>query len=191
MNPVSTTVVTNPLQALNALGQSIWLDYIRRSLITSGDLQRLIREDGLRGITSNPAIFEKAIGGSTDYNDSLKALQQEADYDAQALYERLAIADIQAAADTLRSVYDATKSTGVAAHATVLGILEDWARARRLLAQAAKRIASGAGRAKGAPLAKAAARVRMAVAIVNERILTPPNGSRFSCRPAETYREAA
>src|SRR5207249_4077777 len=93
MNPVSTTVVTNPLQALNALGQSIWLDYIRRSLITSGDLQRLIREDGLRGITSNPAIFEKAIGGSTDYNDSLKALQQEADYDAQALYERLAIAD--------------------------------------------------------------------------------------------------
>jgi len=108
MNPVSTTVVTNPLQALNALGQSIWLDYIRRSLITSGDLQRLIREDGLRGITSNPAIFEKAIGGSTDYNDSLKALQQEADYDAQALYERLAIADIQAAADTLRSVYDAT-----------------------------------------------------------------------------------
>src|SRR5437867_5386530 len=108
MNPVSTTVVTNPLQALNALGQSIWLDYIRRSLITSGDLQRLILEDGLRGITSNPAIFEKAIGGSTDYNDSLKALQQEADYDAQALYERLAIADIQAAADTLRSVYDAT-----------------------------------------------------------------------------------
>ncbi|MGH9706010.1 MAG: transaldolase family protein, partial [Candidatus Acidiferrales bacterium] len=57
----------NPLKALNALGQSVWLDYIRRSLITSGELARMIEEDGLRGVTSNPSIFEKAIAGSTDY----------------------------------------------------------------------------------------------------------------------------
>ena len=102
------TSVTNPLKALNVFGQSVWLDYIRRSLITSGDLQRLIDRDGLRGVTSNPAIFEKAIGGSTDYVEALKALQQEEDRDAQALYERLAVADIQAAADLLRPVYAAT-----------------------------------------------------------------------------------
>ena len=60
-------VATNPLKILNVFGQSVWLDYIRRSLITSGELLRLITEDGLRGVTSNPAIFEKAIGGSTDY----------------------------------------------------------------------------------------------------------------------------
>ncbi len=101
--------VVNPLKALNALGQSIWLDYIRRSLITSGDLQLLIENDELRGVTSNPAIFEKAIGGSTDYNDGLKALQQEADHDAQSLYEQLAISDIQAAADVLRPVYQKTE----------------------------------------------------------------------------------
>jgi transaldolase/glucose-6-phosphate isomerase len=101
--------VVNPLKALNALGQSIWLDYIRRSLITSGDLLLMIEKDELRGVTSNPAIFEKAIGGSTDYNDALKALQQEDDHDAQTLYERLAIADIQAAADVMRSVYETTK----------------------------------------------------------------------------------
>ena len=99
----------NPLGTLNTLGQSIWLDYIRRNLITSGDLRRLIEEDVLRGVTSNPAIFEKAIGGSTDYNDALMALQQEDDRDAQALYERLAIEDIQAAADVLRPIYDSTR----------------------------------------------------------------------------------
>ena len=58
----------NPLKALNRFGQSIWLDYIRRDLITTGELKHLIEDDGLRGMTSNPAIFEKAITGSTDYN---------------------------------------------------------------------------------------------------------------------------
>ena len=62
---------TNPLKALLGYGQSVWLDYIRRSLITSGELGRLIEEDGLRGVTSNPSIFEKAIAGSTDYKDIL------------------------------------------------------------------------------------------------------------------------
>lgn len=61
------------MKALNAYGQSVWLDYIRRSLITSGELEHLIEEDGLRGVTSNPTIFEKAITGSTDYSEALKA----------------------------------------------------------------------------------------------------------------------
>ena len=63
----------NPLKRLEALGQSIWLDYIRRDLIVSGELRRLIEKDGLRGMTSNPSIFEKAIAGSSDYRDMLEA----------------------------------------------------------------------------------------------------------------------
>ncbi len=97
----------NALQELAAYGQSVWLDYIRRSLITSGELARLIEQDGLAGMTSNPAIFEKAITASTDYSDSLAALENE-DLDAMSLYERLAIPDIQSAADTLRPVYERT-----------------------------------------------------------------------------------
>src|SRR5215510_13377713 len=98
----------NPLKALQDYGQSVWLDYIRRSLITSGDLQRMLNEDGLRGVTSNPAIFEKAIAGSTDYEQTLTALASR-NVDAKALYEQLAIRDIQDAADLLRSVYEQTK----------------------------------------------------------------------------------
>src|SRR5579864_7287126 len=99
----------NPLRRLSEYGQSVWLDYIRRSLITSGELERLIEEDGLKGITSNPSIFEKAITGSTDYRDILSALQGKNDLDAKARYEQLAIRDIQDAADILRPVYDQTK----------------------------------------------------------------------------------
>ncbi len=99
----------NPLRSLEQLGQAIWLDYIRRSLITSGELQRLIDEDGLSGMTSNPAIFEKAIVGSTDYSDRLARLYKEGDLDPVEIYERLAIADIQDAADVLRPVYDRTE----------------------------------------------------------------------------------
>src|SRR6266853_3574962 len=99
----------NPLQELGKYGQSAWLDYIRRSLLTSGDLARMIAEDGLGGVTSNPAIFEKAISGSTDYTDTLQELQQHKELDAMALYERLAIRDIQDAADILRPVYDRTR----------------------------------------------------------------------------------
>ncbi len=65
---------TNPLLQLGALGQSIWLDYIRRDLIVSNELRRLIDEDGLRGMTSNPAIFEKAIAGSRDYDEDIRAM---------------------------------------------------------------------------------------------------------------------
>jgi transaldolase/glucose-6-phosphate isomerase len=102
----TTPAATNPLRELGKYGQSIWLDYIRRHLISSGDLQRMVDNDGLGGITSNPAIFEKAITGSTDYADALRELQKEKGLDAMAIYERMAIKDIQDAADVLRSVYD-------------------------------------------------------------------------------------
>lgn len=99
----------NPVRTLQTFGQSVWLDYIRRSLIASGELQRLIDDDGLRGITSNPAIFEKAMTGSTDYKTALQALGRRRDLDAKERYEQLAIEDIQAAADLLQPVYAKTK----------------------------------------------------------------------------------
>jgi transaldolase/glucose-6-phosphate isomerase len=106
---LETAKATNPLKDLLKYGQSVWLDYIRRDLLTSGELKRLIEEDGLRGMTSNPAIFEKAIAGSTDYTDILQSLQSNTDLDAKARYEILAIRDIQDAADFLRPVYDSSK----------------------------------------------------------------------------------
>src|SRR5437868_11933401 len=106
---LETAKATNPIKDLQKYGQSVWLDYIRRNLITSGELKRLIEEDGLRGITSNPAIFEKAITGSTDYSNILSSLQSRSDLDAKARYEQLAIRDIQDAADMLRPVYQSTK----------------------------------------------------------------------------------
>jgi transaldolase/glucose-6-phosphate isomerase len=101
------TALENPLRALAVFGQSVWLDHIRRSLITSGELRRLIDEDGLRGVTSNPTIFEKAISSSSDYQDLLTAPETRG-LDARAVYERLAVRDIQAAADALRPVYEQT-----------------------------------------------------------------------------------
>ena len=98
----------NALQELAEFGQSVWLDYIRRSLITSGELKRMIEEDGLRGITSNPSIFEKAIAGSTDYVDILAKLHAE-NLPAKDIYERIAIRDVQDAADLLRPVYERTQ----------------------------------------------------------------------------------
>jgi transaldolase/glucose-6-phosphate isomerase len=98
----------NPLKALQDYGQSVWLDYIRRNLLTSGELQRLLDEDGLRGMTSNPAIFEKAIVGSTDYQDLLEAPESR-NLTAKDLYEKIAIRDIQDAADVLRPVYEHTR----------------------------------------------------------------------------------
>src|SRR4030081_572460 len=112
MNPVETletAKAVNPLIQLQSFGQSIWLDYIRRDLLKSGELQRLITEDGLRGMTSNPAIFEKAVAGSTLYQDFLDSLAGRTDLDAKGRYELLAIRDIQDAADLLRPVYQSTK----------------------------------------------------------------------------------
>jgi transaldolase / glucose-6-phosphate isomerase len=112
MNPAGTlesAKATNPLKELLKFGQSVWLDYIRRNLLTSGELKRLIDEDGLRGMTSNPSIFEKAIAGSTDYTDFLNSLKSRTDLDAKARYELLAIRDIQDATDMMRGVYDSSK----------------------------------------------------------------------------------
>jgi transaldolase / glucose-6-phosphate isomerase len=95
----------NPLKELLSYGQSMWLDYIRRDLFTTGKLKQMIDDDGLRGMTSNPSIFEKAIDESSLYDDILKSLAGRKDLDATAKYEQIAIRDIQAAADTLRSVY--------------------------------------------------------------------------------------
>jgi transaldolase len=100
--------VENPLKQLARFGQSIWLDYIRRSLMTSGDLRRMVEEDGLGGMTSNPSIFEKAMGGA-EYADYLAELRKDKTLDAKGIYEGLAIRDIQDAADVLRPVYDRTK----------------------------------------------------------------------------------
>src|SRR6266581_2076076 len=98
----------NPLRGLSEYGQSVWLDYIRRSLITSGELKRLVVEDGLRGVTSNPAIFEKAIVGSTDYEAVINS-SESAGLDAKGLYEKIAVKDVQDAADILRPVYEESK----------------------------------------------------------------------------------
>src|SRR5258708_1835865 len=112
MQPVGvleTAKKTNPLKDLLNFGQSVWLDYIRRALLTGGELKRLIEEDGLRGMTSNPAIFEKAITGSTLYADVLNSLSSRTDLDAKGGYEILAIRDIQDAADFLRPVYQSSR----------------------------------------------------------------------------------
>ena len=104
MSTISSTV-ENPLKQLTRFGQSIWLDYIRRSLMTSGELRRMVEEDGLGGMTSNPSIFEKAIEGGEEYADYLAQLKTDRSLDAKGIYERLAIRDIQDAADVLRPVY--------------------------------------------------------------------------------------
>jgi hypothetical protein len=96
----------NRIRALQTFGQSVWLDYLRRSVFTSGEFRRLIVQDGLRGAPSNPSIFEKAITGSTDYLDALHDIERPSDREPMALHEALAIRDIRDAADLLRQVYD-------------------------------------------------------------------------------------
>ena len=113
MNPVTTPEKTQAAGAQNALlglqkyGQSVWLDYIRRNIILNGDLQKMIDQDGLRGITSNPSIFEKAIAGSDDYTDLLNQLGKQG-LSAGEIYERIVVRDIQDAADKLLPVYKST-----------------------------------------------------------------------------------
>jgi transaldolase/glucose-6-phosphate isomerase len=101
---------TNPVKELLNYGQSMWLDYIRRDLITSGKLKTMIEDDGLRGMTSNPSIFEKAIAESSLYDDMLKSLASRSDLDAKGRFELIAIRDIQDAADVLRPVYESSKA---------------------------------------------------------------------------------
>src|SRR5713226_8773435 len=94
------------IRELHEIGQSLWLDNIRRQLITSGELARL-RDEGLTGVTSNPTIFEKAVSGSTDYDEAMVQLVRAKKTSAAMLWE-LMVEDIQAAADTFRPVYDRT-----------------------------------------------------------------------------------
>jgi len=98
----------NPLKALLEFGQSPWMDYVRRDLLTSGTLKKLIQEDGLMGMTSNPTIFEKAITGSKDYTDILESPEAKK-LDAKGVYEKIAIRDVQDATDIFKPVYQQTK----------------------------------------------------------------------------------
>src|SRR5260370_6235679 len=98
----------NPLRGLLEFGQSPWMDYVRRDLLTSGALKKLIQEDGLMGMTSNPTIFEKAITGSKDYADILESPEAKK-LDAKGVYEKIAIRDVQDATDIFRPVYQQTK----------------------------------------------------------------------------------
>ncbi|MEJ2671942.1 MAG: transaldolase [Deltaproteobacteria bacterium] len=95
----------NPLVKLGNFGQSIWLDYIRRKMIESGELKKFIDEDGLKGVTSNPSIFEKAIAGSDDYDEAIRKLVG-AGKSVQEIYETLTVEDVGAAADEFRALYD-------------------------------------------------------------------------------------
>ena len=104
---MSATAVNERLAALTAAGTSIWLDQLSRGLIESGELARMVEQDSLRGVTSNPAIFEKSILGSADYDDDLKRLADEGK-SAREIYRAMALHDVRAAADMLRPVYDRT-----------------------------------------------------------------------------------
>src|SRR5438093_7356168 len=97
----------NPVKELHQIGQSLWLDNIRRQLITSGELARL-RDGGISGVTSNPTIFEKAVSGSTDYDEAMVQLVREKRTPSDMLWG-LMVEDIQAAADVFRPIYDRTK----------------------------------------------------------------------------------
>src|SRR5918996_6383755 len=87
--------MTNPLRNLQEYGQSVWLDFVSRELLQSGGLKKLIDQDGLRGVTSNPSIFEKAIGHGDDYDELIAAAERAGDLDPGALFEQLAIHDIR------------------------------------------------------------------------------------------------
>lgn len=132
--------MSNPLVQLTALGQSPWYDFITRDLIRSGELARLVREEGLRGMTSNPTIFEKAIAGSSDYDQEIAALTGK---NPAEIVESLMVTDVQAACDVFRPVYDAARNgdgtvsievSPVLAHNTAGTIAEAerlWARVAR------------------------------------------------------------
>ena len=98
----------NPLLEIQKFGQSIWLDYIRRGMLNSRELERLIQEDGLRGVTVNPSILEKAIGGSHDYDEAIEELARQDMAEAE-IYETLAVEDVQRAADLFRPLYESSQ----------------------------------------------------------------------------------
>src|SRR4051794_20155498 len=99
--------MSNPLVELQQHGQSVWLDYIRRKALLSGDVRQLIENDGLRGMTANPSIFQAAIAAGDDYDETISRLVREG-AEPNTIYETLAVEDIQMACDQFESVYDAT-----------------------------------------------------------------------------------
>ncbi|HXW53564.1 MAG TPA: transaldolase [Myxococcota bacterium] len=106
--------MANPLLDLETCGQSVWLDYLSRALLDSGDLDRLIKNDHLKGLTSNPSIFEKAIAKTEDYDEEIHAFRKRSITDPKAVYETIALNDIQSACDHLRAVYEKTSTDGFA-----------------------------------------------------------------------------
>ena len=101
--------IINPVKALEQHGQSVWLDFLARGFVVKGDLKRLIDNDGVKGVTSNPSIFEKAIGSSNEYDSAIGKALKSGDRAVAELFEHLAVEDIQHAADVLRPVYDRLK----------------------------------------------------------------------------------
>src|SRR5215472_2452077 len=96
----------NPVKALESHGQAVWLDFLARGFIAKGELKKLIDADGVKGVTSNPSIFEKAIGSSDEYDTAIASVLKKGDRPVGDLFEHLAVEDIQHAADVLRPVYD-------------------------------------------------------------------------------------
>ena len=99
----------NPVKALENHGQAVWLDFLARGFVAKGELKKLIDTDGVKGVTSNPSIFEKAIGSSDEYDGPIGSALKKGDRPVADLFEHLAVEDIQHAADVLRPVYDAFK----------------------------------------------------------------------------------
>src|SRR6185437_10597998 len=104
--PWTEAGIMNPVKALESHGQAVWLDFLARGFVAKGDLKRLIETDGVKGVTSNPSIFEKAIGSSDEYDTPLGKALKRGDLPVADLFEKLAVEDIQHAADVLRPVYD-------------------------------------------------------------------------------------
>jgi transaldolase len=98
----------NPVKALQDHGQAVWLDFLSRGFIADGGLKKLVDDDGLRGVTSNPSIFENAIGRTNEYDDAIRQMLQSHDYSPGQVFEKLAVEDIRSATDVLRPVFDAT-----------------------------------------------------------------------------------
>ena len=108
----------NPVKALENHGQAIWLDFLARGFVAKGDLKKLIDTDGVKGVTSNPSIFEKAIGSSDEYDGAIGNALKSGDRPVAELFEHLAIEDIQNAADVLRPVYDRIAAAKTASSAS-------------------------------------------------------------------------
>src|SRR4029077_20912448 len=98
----------NPVKALQDHRQAVWLDFLSRGFIADGGLKNLVDDDGLRGVTSNPSIFENAIGKTNEYDDPIRQMLQSHDYSPVQICEKLEVEDIRSAADVLRPVFDAT-----------------------------------------------------------------------------------